>query len=354
MSTKIYIFTIYKFFLKQANTLILNNNTEPVLLLKNVAIGYNRPVFNNINQSVNKGEIVAITGKNGIGKSTLLKSIAGLQSVISGHIYINNKTISSFNNKEKAKIISFVSGEISRQITITVRELVAMGRHPYTNMFGTLSGNDNKLVDELLQAVDISDISQKNIFEISDGQLQRTIIARALAQDTGIIVLDEPTAFLDLPNRYEILFLLKRLSRAKNKTIIFSSHDISICTQIADKILLMKEKEIVSGAPEDLILNNEFDNLFLNKNLKFVKKTGQYHYINKLSHSIGLKGEGMVFDYTRTALNRAGFNVTCNKDCKLNVIVLWSDKSYEWIIEQNGKKFSFRSIYDLIQYINNI
>lgn len=325
-----------------------------ILSLEGLSIGYNTSILNEIDLSVSKGEIVSVIGKNGIGKSTLLKTIAGLHRKISGNIKLNGFENENIISKEKAKILSFVSTGISKHINIKVRELVALGRFPYTNMFGNLTSKDNSIIDDVLRSTDILKLADKNIYEISEGELQRTMIARALAQDTDLVILDEPTAFLDLPNRYEILYLLKKLSREKNKTIIFSSHDLNISMQIADKVWLMKENSIISGSPEDLIINNEFDDLFVNENLKFVKKTGQYYYQTTPLYTVGLKGDGTEFELTKTALNRIGFEVICNKDYKPNVTIVSSNSDKEWVFEKENNKFVFKSIYELLKNINQL
>jgi len=329
-------------------------DNEDIIKLEKLSIGYNSSIFNNINLSVSRGEIVSLIGKNGIGKSTLLRTLVGLQKKLSGKIAINGNEIEQINNKERAKLLSFVSTGVSKQINIKVRELVALGRFPHTNMFGSFSSEDEKIIDNVLRLTDISNLADKSIYHISEGEMQRAMIARALAQDTELVILDEPTAFLDLPNRYEILYLLKKLAREENKTIIFSSHDLHISLQLTDKVWLMKENVIIPGAPEDLIINDEFDDLFVNENLKFVKTNGQFYYNIKPNYTIGLKGNGIVFDYTKTALNRIGFDVLCNKDYSPFVTIICSDSKNEWILEKENNKFVFKSIYELLKDIKQI
>jgi len=328
--------------------------TNNILQLKNLSIGYDKPIQKNINLFADKTELISVIGKNGIGKSTLLRTIAGLQLKLSGDIYFEDKEIDLLNLKDKSKKISFVSTGAPNYINIKIRELVALGRFPHTNMFGNLSANDTKIINETICLTGIEHIAEKNIYEVSEGELQRAMIARALSQDTDLLIFDEPTAFLDIPNRYEILYLLKRLSRESNKTIIFSSHDLDIVMQLSDKIWLMKENEIIFGAPEDLVLNNNFEDLFINKNLKFVKNTGQFSFVIDKQHLVNIKGDGLIFEWTKKALDRAGFNYTCNKQHDVNVTILNSNNSIKWVFEKENNKFVFDSIYQLIKNINNL
>ena len=177
------------------------------------------------------------------------------------------------------------------------------------------------------------------------------MIARTLAQDTDIIILDEPTAFLDMPNKYEIIHLLNHLTKTRNKTIIFSSHDIDIAMRECDKMCLMFDDDIIEGAPEDLILNKSFSDIFKNTNLNFNIKTGEFQTLKHSHNHIGLIGEGNSFFWTKKALERLGFIVDCENICSKNIIVKTHNHNIQWIFTNEQKKIIFNSIYELSQNI---
>ena len=172
--------------------------------------------------SAKEGEFIALIGQNGIGKSTLLKTLVKLHPCLSGEIFMGGMRIQDFSMHDFSKFVGYVSTEVIRTGNLKVKDLVSLGRYPYTNWIGKLTNQDQEMVDSALEMVGLSDLKQKNITEVSDGERQRAMIARTIAQDTKVLILDEPTAFLDLPNRYDVLHLLKSLSHNQGKTIIFS------------------------------------------------------------------------------------------------------------------------------------
>ncbi|MCH7658592.1 MAG: ATP-binding cassette domain-containing protein, partial [Bacteroidetes bacterium] len=256
-------------------------NREPVLLTNELEIGFTvskyrkDSVYSGINISAANGELVALIGQNGIGKSTLLRTLANLQKALSGEILIKDTEISEYKRIEIARIISFVSTEPVRIANLKVFELVALGRFPHTNWAGRLKQGDRKVVQEAIRLVGLEGFEQKPVSEISDGERQRAMIARTLAQETGIVILDEPTAFLDLPGKYEIIQILNDLASNTGKTIIFSTHDLNIALHQADKIWLMLPGEIVAGAPEDLVLKPRFVTDNLDVLAKLAARTGR-------------------------------------------------------------------------------
>lgn len=324
-----------------------------ILKIRDLGIGYpskkalNNVLFNHINISGNSGELIALVGKNGIGKSTLLRNIIGLQEPIEGSVLFDNKTIKSYQRSEFARLVSFVSTEIVNVSNLKVFDLVALGRFPHTNWFGKLKSSDVIRSTRALDLVGMGSYAKKNINEISDGERQRVMIARTLAQDTKIIVLDEPTAFLDLPNKYEIVHLLNKLSKEENKTIIFSTHDLNIAIQEADKIWLMLNDQMFEGAPEDLILNEIFNKLFKNSNLNFDKTKGDFRMKRKHIEKMGLSGDGVYYTWTKKALERLGFSVEKGNESIQHVKVELRNDSCKWILSSGEKNEFFESIYDL-------
>jgi len=331
----------------------LLKNEDIILQIKNLSIGYNlaknqvHNLMSNINLSAKKAELIALVGSNGIGKSTLLKSITNLQEFLSGEITILGKAVSLHKRQELAKLVSFVSTEVVNVSNLTVKDIVSLGRFPHTNWLGKLSQNDKNIIDSSIEAVGIEDFISKNINELSDGERQKVMIARTLAQDTKIIILDEPTAFLDIPNKNEIVHILNELSKKKNKTIIFSTHDLNIAIREADKIWLMTKHKIYENSPEDLILNNKFEKIFENKKIFFDKLTGDFNKRKYPAKNISLVGEDEVFVWTKKALERINFHVVCNKELSINVLC----SKNKWTIKDEHKSFDFFSIYELTNYL---
>jgi len=326
---------------------------ENIISIRNLEIGYpikgnlNNILFNDINLDGKSGELIALVGKNGIGKSTLLRNISGLQQPINGHINYFGKHKNSYSRTDFARMVSFVSTEIVNVNNLSVFDLVSLGRFPHTNWLGKLKSEDVSRSVRALEMVGMGTFARKHINEISDGERQRVMIARTLAQDTKIIVLDEPTAFLDLPNKYEIIHLLNKLSKEENKTIIFSTHDLNIAIQEADKIWLMLEDKVAEGAPEDLILNETFNRIFENSNLKFDKLKGDFK-MNKSHHcKIGLSGDGPHFAWTKKALERLNFMVDKENESKQFVKIEKGNNICKWTVIEDKNIKEFNSIYDL-------
>jgi cobalamin transport system ATP-binding protein len=218
----------------------------------------------------------AIIGINGIGKSTLLRTIGKIQPKLSGSILLNNRELKSYNALDLASLVSIVLTEPLVSKNLTVLELIALGRQPYTNWIGKLSNKDKAKIQEAIAMVDLSDLQHKKCYELSDGQLQRVMIARALAQDTAIILLDEPTSHLDLHHKVQILKLLKSIAHKTNKTILFTSHEIEMAIQLCDKILIMNKEVHHFGKPDELIQKSAFEKLFPIDTVSFDPSTGSF------------------------------------------------------------------------------
>lgn len=219
-------------------------------------------------------------GKNGIGKSTLLRTLSKVQKPISGEIYINQQNSASINNLELAKQLSLVLTERLPESQLTVFEIVALGRQPYTNWIDKLTTKDIKKVNWSLQLTETTEFKNRKIYELSDGQLQRVLIARALAQDTEIIILDEPTAHLDIHHTFKIFSLLKDLVKSTQKTIIISTHEVNLAIKLADEFILLSENSILTGTASSLIEKNAFSVLFPKDLISFNNNLQQF-IINK-------------------------------------------------------------------------
>ncbi|MBA6151290.1 ABC transporter ATP-binding protein [Gelidibacter maritimus] len=252
-----------------------------VLETKNLSIGYiskkaSTCVADSINVILEKGQLVGLVGANGIGKSTLLRTLTNVQKPLSGEIYINSKSVLDYQPIDLAKQLSLVLTEQIASKNLSVFELVALGRQPYTNWMGTLTQEDIDITNKALGQTNIEALKTKKCFELSDGQLQKVMIARALAQDTDLIILDEPTTHLDMYHKAYILKLLQKLSKETGKTILFSSHEIDLVIQLCDNIIVMSENDVISGPPCQLISKGTFNNLFPKDLISFDENTGTF------------------------------------------------------------------------------
>lgn len=292
------------------------NNKRRTIEIKDLSIGYTskkntKVVANGINTTIFSGELTCLLGANGIGKSTLLRTLTVFLPKLSGEIVIQDKNIEEYPEKELATLVSVVLTEKFDIKNMTARELIGLGRSPYTGFWGTLGKEDNRIIDHAISLVKIENLSQRMVHTLSDGERQKVMIAKALAQETPIILLDEPTAFLDFPSKVEIMQLLHQLSRKTDKTIFLSTHDLELALQIADKIWLMdKGNGIRTGTPEDLSLNGSLSNFFARKGIIFDQDTGLFRVENDFDRQIQLIGHGSRYTMIRKALSRNGIKAS--------------------------------------------
>lgn len=245
--------------------------------ISNLSIGYQKiPLIEAINVGSNLSQFISIIGRNGEGKSTLIKTLTSLIEPIKGDISINNQSLFALSEIEKSKLISVVLTNKISIHNINVFDFVAYGRYPYTNWLGLNANNDNTIIFDAISLCNINYLSTKLYTELSDGERQKVNIARAIAQDTPIIVLDEPTAHLDLVNKIEVFKLLKLLVEKHQKTIIISTHQIELALQLSDEIWLINQKKVISSTPNELITNGEIDKLFANTDVVFNATTNSF------------------------------------------------------------------------------
>ena len=252
-----------------------------ILITENLSIGYSSKkgtvtIAENLNLNLQAGKLIALIGANGIGKSTLIRTITGIQKPLQGNVLLNDKKISNYEPLELAQNLSMVLTEKLPPSNLTVFELVALGRQPYTNWIGTLSDADIQIVQEAIELTQIGHLSQKKHYEISDGQLQKVLIARALAQDTPLIVLDEPTTHLDLLHKVSLLKLLKKLTKETGKCILFSTHDIDMAIQLSDEMIIMTSENVVQDEPCNLISKGSFNAIFKDEHIVFDSEKGKF------------------------------------------------------------------------------
>ncbi len=251
------------------------------LTINDLAIGYvNRKksviVSEDINATLSESELVALVGANGIGKSTLLRTMAGMQKSLDGNLILNGQQLNSYTPHQLANQLSVVLTEAPASKNLTVIELVSLGRQPHTNWMGQLSEKDKEIVQFALVSTNTQSLASSKCYELSDGQLQRVYIARALAQNTPLILLDEPTTHLDLYHRASVLKLLKSLTTETQKTILFSTHEIDLAIQLSDKMIVMAPEATYFDTPSNLISSGRFDSLFPKDTIDFDQKTGRF------------------------------------------------------------------------------
>ncbi|MFA5556774.1 MAG: ABC transporter ATP-binding protein [Flavobacteriaceae bacterium] len=255
-----------------------------ILKISNLKIGYKTSktetvVAQDISFSLEKGKLVALVGANGIGKSTLLKTILGFEKPIEGTILLNDKNISEISPKELARYISVVLTEKLPPSNLSVYELIALGRQPYTSWVGELSDIDKEKIQETITLTRLQELTNNKHFELSDGQHQKVMIARALAQDTEMMILDEPTTHLDLLHKISVFKLLKKLSEQTQKCVLFSTHDIDMAIEFCDEIIVMTPERTQKDTPQNLIENGIFDELFSSELVTFDKKIKKFIFI---------------------------------------------------------------------------
>lgn len=334
---------------------------QETIHIEKLSIGYPskgdvKVVASDICAGINSGELTCLLGANGVGKSTLLRTLSAFQPKLSGEIRIQGKEIGSYTDKQLSKVISVVLTEKCDIRNMTSVELIGLGRSPYTGFWGTLSKEDKEVVDHAINLVGISHLAHRMVHTLSDGERQKVMIAKALAQETPVIFLDEPTAFLDFPSKVEMMQLLHQLSRQTDKTIFLSTHDLELALQIADKIWLMdKVNGVTIGTPEDLSLDGTLSGFFARKGIVFDLETGLFRVNNEYTSQIRIVGHGQKYAMVRKALQRNG--ILANRNVESDVYIetgnLKGDGTFV-LHPVNGEAVTVQTIDELLAEIVKI
>ncbi|MEA1872913.1 MAG: ABC transporter ATP-binding protein [Bacteroidota bacterium] len=328
---------------------------------QNLTMGYRHSgkteiILENLNLQANASELIGLIGRNGSGKSTLLRSLMGMLPLMQGELWLSDQPIQGFTPKQKARKIAYVEASANLPGNLRVHEIVAYGRYPYASLLWKQDVKAKSEVQLAMEQMDVLHLADRQLHQISDGERQRCMLARALAQDTPVILLDEPAAHLDIANRYELMKMLRKLADEQNKCIIMSSHDLDIMLNYTDKLWLIHQKNIISQAPEDMVIENNIDLLVDASNLKFSMENAKFQMQGNSRGQLCLKGNGLVFQWTKRALQRIGFEIKCNKSEGLNVIVNECDETTEWNIEfpnhYVSKAFSIEQLIDILKTTN--
>ncbi len=292
---------------------------KPILSTKDLTVGYcngksETAVLSQLNLSLRQGELVCLLGANGIGKSTLLRTLSGMQKPLAGSIEIEQRDLLQMSVKQLSNLIGVVYTERTQAGALTVYELVSLGRHPYTGFFGRLSDEDHFIISDAILTMGISHKAEDFVATLSDGERQKAMIARALAQETPIIILDEPTAFLDVASRIETMKSLHRLAVEKNKAILLSSHDINQSLALAGRLWLLRgDGSMVEGVTEDLVLRGELDSMFSKSNVEFDYSVGDFVVQRDFVMEVRLDCEDpLLIRWVTNALNRNGIKVVAH------------------------------------------
>lgn len=317
---------------------------------ENLSIGYrdsrggDNMSYENLSFSLKRGEITTLLGTNGAGKSTLIKTLCGVIKPLSGEVFIGEIPLQTLSSSELSSRIAVVLTERIPDGGLTVYEVVSMGRYPYTGFFGGLTGYDKKVVEESLDVIGIGTMRNKPMAHLSDGERQKVMIAKSLAQESDVIILDEPTAFLDVCSKIEVVALLRRLASENGKTFLMSSHDIELALQYSDRLWVMNAQRdgMVCGTTEDVVLSKGLEPLVGGSpHFSFDYEFGCFRASNVSGKSVALKGDRV--HWVKNALERKGFIIDNSASCVVEVV------DYQNI--KIGDK-SFVSIEDMLESLS--
>lgn len=328
---------------------------QPVIETKELSIGYTlkggkqKLVHGGLSLKLYAGEVTCLLGLNGSGKSTLLRTLCGFQKALSGSVYLQGKPLNNFSQLDFSLAVGVVLTEKTNAGGITAYELVSLGRHPYTGFFGRLREEDHRIIQESLESVGISHKAHNRVAELSDGEKQKVMIAKALAQQCPIILLDEPTAFLDVTSRIETMVLLRKLAIEQNKAILLSTHDMDMAIQMGDCFwLLDRSRSMACGIPEDLILNGTFGSFFEKEGILFDATTGKLN-TEIPTERVGVEGDFITSYWVGNALIRNGLRPADVSRDRIHVVCHSSTDLR--IIYPSGREKTATTVFEMIQII---
>ena len=298
-----------------------------ILETHNLAVGFGQGnkrtvLLQGLNLRLEQGRMVALLGRNGAGKSTMLKALTCDTMPIKGSVVIDGKPSTAINKRDLSRLVALVATERIMGGAFTIRELVALGRQPHTGFLGRLSRHDNEIVDACLEAVGITHKAEQHVANLSDGERQKAMVAKALAQETPIIVLDEPTAFLDVASRIETMKLLHKLAREQHKAVLLSSHDISQSLLLADELwVITSDREVITGSTEQVVMSGAMDRVFDNSSILFNNDLCDYESKLPTTASVMLECDDSKLEHcVANALLRNGIDTSHGGDVTVKVL----------------------------------
>lgn len=327
---------------------------SPLLAAEHLTVGYRlgRQIYTvaqNLKLQASAGQLICLLGPNGCGKSTLLRTLAGMQPALAGQIILNRKPLASFSPMQRATQLAVVLTE-APDANLTAYDLVATGRYPYTGWLGRSSDEDRHAVTEALRRTGTLDFVHRPISTLSDGERQKVVVARAVAQSTPLLILDEPTAHLDVPNRVAVLQLLHRLAHEHKKTVLLSTHALDLALLVADQLWLMYEGKLQSGVPEDLVLDGALAAVFERQGVVFDQHTGTFGISRPAGRPLRIEGASTEAFWTRRALERSGYTLAGASADALLVRVMPGPPP-RWEVETAASLWQGSSIEALLQYL---
>lgn len=332
---------------------------EAVICASNLSIGYPKSrfqretiLYEHLSFKLHSGEVTCLLGVNGSGKSTLLRTLTGLQKAMKGEVNLNSKNIRTYSESELSTLLGLVLTDRMNVGGLKVRELVGLGRYPYTGFFGKLSNKDTQIINQAMADVGISHKANAYIAELSDGERQKAMIAKVLAQECPIIVLDEPTAFLDIVNRFEIMYLLHQLAIKQHKAILLSTHDIETALLFADRLWLLSEHNgLRTGNTEDIVLSDAINDYLINDKIIFDKDNGRFFPNEQsLKQAFVIANDVILYTWIKNLLHRHGYNIAVNEGEKLKIKVTSANRID---VFDNDNDYTFDSFEKFSNYLRS-
>ncbi|WP_455672220.1 ABC transporter ATP-binding protein [Phocaeicola sp.] len=328
---------------------------KAVITATDLCIGYRthkeeKVIHQHLSFQLYPGELTSLLGANGAGKSTLLRTLSASQPSLSGALQLLDRPLHQYSEKERSRTIGVVLTDRTQAGGLTVYELVALGRQPHTGFFGRLHSKDHAVIRQALEAVGIAHKAQSYTAELSDGERQKVMIAKALVQECPLIILDEPTAFLDVVSRIEIMTLLHNLAVEQHKAILLSTHDIEQALVLSDKLwLLSKEKGLQCGVTEDMILNHRMDTLFSHSDIQFDYDHGVYYPTVKGKQKIVVEAaNNTLLHWTINALNRHGYTCLPAEEKTSSLPHLQTVSPHQLVLTKKGEAQTYSSFAALL------
>ncbi|CAA6677436.1 MULTISPECIES: ABC transporter ATP-binding protein [unclassified Lentimonas] len=336
-------------------------NTVPKLNVEDLVIGYqvkgqSQATLKALNLAIQGGEFICLLGPNGTGKSTLIRTLAGVQAPLSGNLQLQGKDFHAITPRERARMVSIVFTDSMPIGMMDAYAFAALGRHPYSGWLGGLNDHDHIRIQWALEAVGAEALSQRQVAELSDGERQKVSIARALAQESQLMLLDEPTAFLDLPRRVELMRILRDLSHREQIGMLLSTHDLDLALRYADRLwLITPDGELIQGAPESLALSGELERAFANENLDWDPEAGAFRTHKTPCVMVALSGEGPAALWTSRAFARLGIGITEDANhAFFSTTISQHESKTSWVVTKGSDTHTFTCIEDLVDWIRQL